>query len=83
MKTIKLTSRDGAIHKLVPTRKEGFYVFKSAKKWMPLSLHGTFPDFKAFDPDGGPMISLGDVIENKEVKSIKWVNDKGLVVEIW
>jgi len=79
MEIIKLKSRYGAVHSLIPI-DEKHYRFKSAEDWMPISLHGYENDYMMMDPDGGPCLSVGDTLDSKIIKAI-YMLDGYLTVE--
>lgn len=81
METIKINSRYGKSHQLVPTESENIYMFVTAESWMPISLHKVNDKYIAIDPDGGPMIGIGGVIGGKTIKSIQ-ETDEGILIEL-
>lgn len=79
-KEIKLKSRYGDAHTLVPVPEigENTYRYVPAKDWMPMyyTYDGVFDDNQdefdlvAVDTDGGPFLSVGDKVEDREIKRI-------------
>lgn len=89
---IKLGSRYGHQHTLeyLPEEGENVYRFVPAKEWMP--IYSSFENFDdeaeeneltSIDCDGGPYLTVGSHVGEKEVKRIYEKKDVGylLVVE--
>lgn len=92
MKTeIKLTSRYGDTHRLVPVPEigENTYKYTPAKDWMPMRYiyDGMFDedmdefDLVAVDTDGGPYLSVGDKVEGREIKRIYVKKGVGVIIQ--
>lgn len=92
MKTeIKLTSRYGDAHRLVPVPEIGddTYKFVPAKSWMPMyyNYDGMFGedmdefDLISVDTDGGPYLSAGDKVEGMEIKRIYVKKGVGVIIQ--
>lgn len=70
----------GKPHKLFLYR-DNKYVFCVAENWMPIRIIGNHDDIKAIDAEGGPMISVGSVINGKTVNKIYGEKGVGYIVE--
>ena len=92
MKTeIKLTSRYGDTHRLVPVPEIGdnTYKYVAAKSWMPMyyNYDGMFEedmdefDLVSVDTDGGPYLSVGDKVEGMEIKRIYVKKGIGVIIQ--
>lgn len=71
METIKIPARYGYTHTLEHIA-DNLWLFKSDPKSAGyVRLIGDYPNnIKAFDPDGGPFLSVGDKIKDYTIKSI-------------
>lgn len=88
---IKLRSRYGDIHTLVPMPEigENTYKYTPAEDWMCLRyiFHGKFDpnadefDLTAVDTEGGPFLSTGDVVEGMKIKRIYDKKGVGALIE--
>ena len=88
---IKLKSRYGDTHRLVPVPEigENTYKYTPAKDWMNLRyiFNGTFDqnadefDLVAVDTDGGPFLSVGDKVEGREIKRVYAKKGVGALIE--
>jgi len=87
MEEIEIKSRSRHKHKLVEI-EEGKYLFKSAEDWMPLRVicgkdeNGKIDKYKAIDPDGGPMLNIGDIIDGKEIIEIEHKPKVGYILTL-
>lgn len=90
-KEIKLKSRYGDTHTLVPVPEvgENTYRYVPAKDWMPLRYiyDGMFAedmdefDLVSVDTDGGPYLSVGDKVEGMEIKRIYAKKGVGALIQ--
>lgn len=71
METIKIPARYGYTH-ILEHIADNLWLFKSDPKSAGyVRLIGDYPNnIKAFDPDGGPFLSVGDKIKDYTIKSI-------------
>lgn len=71
METIKLNARYGYTHSLEHIA-DNLWLFKSDPKSAGyFRLIGDYPNnIKAFDPDGGPFLSVGSTVNGYTIKSI-------------
>lgn len=70
MDTIKLKARYGYTHTLSHI-KDNLWVFApDSKSCSTFRIIGNPPNVEAFDPEGGPFMSVGGKIENYIIKSI-------------
>lgn len=89
MKEIKLKSRYGDTHTLVPVDGYGENVYKytPAKDWMQMRYifdgewNGEDKELVAVDTDGGPFLSAGDVVEGKPIKRVFYKKGCGALIE--
>lgn len=68
MKNIILPNRYGYKIELINLGSDDYYL--SVPKDMSCRIIGEINDIQAIDPPGGPMISIGDVIEGRKVLKI-------------
>ena len=90
-KEIKLKSRYGNTHTLVPVPEvgENTYKYVPAEDWMPMRYIFKGPyekdaeefDLVAVDTDGGPYLSVGDNIEGREIKRIYAKKGTGALIQ--
>ena len=90
-KEIKLRSRYGDTHTLVPVPEigENTYRYVPAKDWMPMRYiyDGMFAedmdefDLVSVDTDGGPYLSVGDKVEGREIKRIYVKKGVGALIQ--
>ena len=90
-KEIKLRSRYGDTHTLVPVPEvgENTYRYVPAQEWMPMRyiFDGDNRedvdefDLTAVDTDGGPFLSVGDKVEGMEIKRIYVKDGFGALIE--
>ena len=90
-KEIKLRSRYGDTHTLVPVPEvgENTYRYVPAQEWMPMRyiFDGDYRedvdefDLTAVDTDGGPFLSVGDKVEGMEIKRIYVKDGFGALIE--
>lgn len=90
-KEIKLRSRYGDTHTLVPVPEvgENTYKYVPAKDWMPMRYiyDGMFDkdmdefDLVSVDTDGGPYLSVGDKVEDREIKRIYVKKGVGALIQ--
>lgn len=90
-KEIKLKSRYGDTHSLVPVPEVGedTYKYTPAEDWMMMRyiFNGTFDkeadefDLVSVDTDGGPFLSVGDKVEGREIKRIYSKKGFGALIE--
>ena len=90
-KEIKLRSRYGDTHTLVPVPEVGENVYKyvPAQDWMPMRYiyDGMFAedmdefDLVSVDTDGGPYLSVGDKVEGREIKRIYVKKGVGALIQ--
>lgn len=90
-KEIKLKSRYGDTHTLVPVPEvgENTYRYVPAKDWMPMRYiyDGMFAedmdefDLVSVDTDGGPYLSVGDKVEDREIKRIYAKKGVGALIQ--
>ena len=90
-KEIKLRSRYGDTHTLVPVPEVGEYTYRyvPAHEWMPMSyiFDGDYRedvdefDLTAVDTDGGPFLSVGDKVDGMEIKRIYVKDGFGTLIE--
>ena len=85
-----MKSRYGDLHSLVPVDElgENAYKFVPAKEWMPVRyLFNTLDEEKdendliAVDTDGGPYLSIGDKVCEREIKRIYTKKNYGTIIE--
>ena len=70
MEVIKLHARYGYTHTLTHISENLWQFNADPKASGYYRIIGAINDIKAFDPEGGPFLSVGDKIENKTIKSI-------------
>ena len=90
-KEIKLKSRYGDTHTLVPVPEvgENTYRYVPAQEWMPIRyiFDGEYRedvdefDLTAVDTDGGPFLSVGDKVDGMEIKRIYVKDGFGTLIE--
>lgn len=91
-KDIKIGSRYGQQHTLkhLPEEGENVYTLVPAKEWMPIYYsyekfdeNAEVNDLVSLDTDGGPYLTVGSVVDGKEVKRIYKKKNVGnlLVIE--
>ncbi|MBP5722806.1 MAG: hypothetical protein J6X18_04440 [Bacteroidales bacterium] len=90
-KEIKLRSRYGDTHTLVPVPEvgENTYRYVPAQEWMPMRyiFDGDYRedvdefDLTAVDTDGGPFLSVGDKVDGMEIKRIYVTDGFGTLIE--
>ena len=90
-KEIKLRSRYGDTHTLVPVPEvgENTYRYVPAQEWMPMRyiFDGEYRedvdefDLTAVDTDGGPFLSVGDKVDGMEIKRIYVKDGFGTLIE--
>ena len=90
-KEIKLKSRYGDTHTLVPVPEvgENTYRYVPAQEWMPMRyiFDGEYRedvdefDLTAVDTDGGPFLSVGDKVDGMEIKRIYVKDGFGTLIE--
>lgn len=90
-KEIKLRSRYGDTHTLVPVPEvgENTYRYVPAQEWMPMRyiFDGDYRedvdefDLTAVDTDGGPFLSVGDKVDGMEIKRIYVKDGFGTLIE--
>lgn len=90
-KEIKLKSRYGDTHTLVPVPEvgENTYRYVPAQEWMPMRyiFDGDYRedvdefDLTAVDTDGGPFLSVGDKVDGMEIKRIYVKDGFGTLIQ--
>lgn len=90
-KEIKLKSRYGDMHTLVPVPEvgENTYRYVPAQEWMPMRyiFDGDYRedvdefDLTAVDTDGGPFLSVGDKVDGMEIKRIYVKDGFGTLIQ--
>lgn len=70
METIKLYARYGYVHTLTHIGGNLWQFNSDPRSAGYYRLIGEISHIEAFDPEGGPFLSVGDIIENKTIKSI-------------
>lgn len=90
-KEIKLKSRYGDTHTLVPVPEvgENTYRYVPAQEWMPMRyiFDGDYRedvdefDLTAVDTDGGPFLSIGDKVDGMEIKRIYVKDGFGTLIQ--
>lgn len=90
-KEIKLKSRYGDTHTLVPVPEvgENTYRYVPAQEWMPMRyiFDGEYRedvdefDLTAVDTDGGPFLSVGDKVDGMEIKRIYVKDGFGTLIQ--
>ena len=88
---IKLKSRYGDTHKLVPVEGcgENVYKYVPAEDWMPMyySYNGTFTEddeekeLISIDTDGGPYLEVGFPVEGRPIKRIFFKKGVGSLIQ--
>lgn len=79
METITLPARYGYVHTLEHIGNNLWQFVPDLRSAGTYRLIGEYPDnIEALDPEGGPFMSVGDVIEDYTIKSIR----KGGVFEL-
>lgn len=70
----------GKPHKLIQ-HENNKYIFSVAENWMSIYITGGLDNIVAIDSDGGPMISIGSVINGRTVNKIYNEKGVGIIVE--
>lgn len=72
MEVIKLNARYGYVHTLEPIANNLWQFKADPNAGTTCRIIGEYPNnIKAFDPDGGPYMSVGDKINDYTIKSIR------------
>ena len=79
-KVIKLQSRSGN-NNYLEFIKDKTYVLKTTYPYVRVGyLDDSRNSAKFIDPSGGPIIAVGDKIEEYKVKSIDWIKGTGYTI---